>query len=609
MDLRDRPLTRPEPQHRTPAQQRPARTVALVALALVIATWFATLGARHLLPSDEGRYAEIAREMQATGDWVTIRYQGLKYFEKPPFQMWATALAYDLFGVGDWQARLWAALAGLAGILATMAAAWRWFGRRAAWTSGLVLLAAPAWNLGGHFNALDIGVSGALAWVLAGFLIAQHPATPAPRRRGWLLGAWFAMAIAVLTKGLIGIVLPGLVLAIYTLAARDWQLWRRLALLPGFALFLIVAAPWFVLVSLRNPEFPQFFFIHEHLQRYTSTVHHRSAPFWYFVPQLLVGFLPWIGLGWRGRALLRDDPRGGAAIEDDRRGRAERPDKRGPGAEAQDARRSAAARSAGPMPFRPRLLLAIWAVAIFVFFSLSGSKLPGYILPVYPALAILAALALQRIDVASWRRQLVWMTAVAALGLVASPVLGRFGSDTTPNASYRSYAFWAAAMFAVALAGLALAWRWRRTRIAPSIAAAALAWFFATTIGIVGHEAFGRNSSGVDLVPATLAAAAPGMPIYAVRLLDHTLPFYLRRTLIPVEEADELEFGIGQEPDKWLPTLAAFATRWKTGGPALAIMKPETFDRLRSEGLPMRVVVRSPRRVVVANTELPEPSR
>ena len=333
------------------AMELSARTL-WVTLAAVAGVWFLTLGARHLLPSDEGRYAEIAREMFATGDWVTIRYNGLKYFEKPPFALWMTALSYHAFGVGEWQARLWAAISGALGLAMTMWATRRWFGARVAILAGLVLLAAPLWNIGSHFNSLDIGVSGALACVLAGMLVAQHPqATPSSRRNAmWI--AWGAMAVAVLTKGLIGIVLPGLVLVLYTLLARDWSVWRRLHAVSGALLLVALTAPWFVLVSLRNPEFAQFFFIHEHWQRYTSGVHQRSAPLWYFVPLLVAGFAPWIGLSARMAATAHDDER--------------------------------------EISFKPRLLLVAWAATIFMFFSASGSKLPGYILPIFPALAMLA---------------------------------------------------------------------------------------------------------------------------------------------------------------------------------------------------------------------------
>lgn len=545
---------------RTPESAR----LAWWLVAAVACVWFLTLDARHLLRSDEGRYAEIAREMFVSGDWVTIRYNALKYFEKPPFHLWMTAIAYHAFGVGEWQARLWVALSGAAGGLMTMLAARRWYGPRVGLLSGLVLLATPTWNLGSHFNSLDMSVSGALACVLAAVLMAQYPQVSPKSRRHWMWVAWAAMGVAVLTKGLIGIVLPGLVLVAYTLAARDWALWGRLHIVSGTLLMLAIVAPWFVLVSLRNPEFPQFFFIHEHWQRYTTTVHQRGAPVWYFVPQLLAGFLPWLGLTGRMTSVVRSDA--------SRRG------------------------------FRPAWLLAAWAASIFVFFSLSSSKLPGYIMPIYPALAVLAALALDKLDATVWRRHVVAMLCLAAIALLPTPLIGRLGDDSTPNALFRNYALWIAAACALGVAGLALAWSLNRGgRTLVSIVAYSLALFAAATVGLVGHESLGRSISGVDLAAPVRAVLTPEMPIYSVRMLDHTLPFYLQRTTIMVEKPDELEFGVQQEPHKWLPTLDAFVQEWSSGRRAVAIMSNDTLALLRSRQLAMFTLAQDSRRIVVAN--------
>ena len=534
------------------------------AFVVVLCVWFLTLDARHLLRSDEGRYAEIAREMFVSGDWVTIRYNGLKYFEKPPFHLWMTAIAYHAFGVGEWQARLWAAISGLLGLLVTMLAANRWFGARVALLSGLVLLATPAWNLGSHFNSLDISVAGALACVLASFLIAQHPHSAPRSRRAWMCVAWGAMGVATLTKGLIGIALPGLVLVVYIVVARDWGLWRRLNIVSGMLWLAIITVPWFVLISLRNPEFPQFFFIHEHWQRYTSTVHQRDAPVWYFVPQLLVGFLPWLGLSRGMQAAVRQDHHEGR--------------------------------------LRPKLLLGVWAGAIFVFFSLSDSKLPGYIMPIFPALAVLTGVVLDKLGSAAWGRQVLGMLGVAIFGLLFSPLVARLGSENTPNALYRSYAIWIAAAFALAVVGLATARQVSRSgHTFRSIATASLTLFLATTVGLLGHETLGRSSSGVDLVAPMQSVLTPDMPVYSVRLLDHTLPFYLRRTTIMVESPDELEFGAQQEPQKWMPTLAHFLKAWSSGRPAIAVMSHDTYASLSAEHVVMFPVAEDVRRVVVAN--------
>ncbi|HEY4957917.1 MAG TPA: glycosyltransferase family 39 protein, partial [Caldimonas sp.] len=528
----------------------PESKYLLWGLALLIGcVWFLSLGTRHLLPSDEGRYAEIAREMFASGDWVTIRYNDLKYFEKPPLHLWMTALAFEAFGVGDWQARLWAGISGVVGLVVTVIATRLWFGDRVALLTGLVLLATPAWIIAGHFNSLDIGVAGALACVLAGLLMAQHPlASPAQRRqRMWL--TWSAVAVAVLTKGLIGLVLPGLAVIVYAFAARDHDIWRRLHIASGVPLMLALVAPWFVAASLRNPEFPQFFFIHEHWQRYTSNVHQRSGAWWYFVPQLIMGFLPWLGLA--------------------------------PGMVKVVA---AEGRAAG---FRPVLFASIWVATIFLFFSASGSKLPGYIIPLYPALAILGGLALNRLERSSWRWHIVAMAVVTIAGVVASPFVARLGADVALRVSFRAFAPWLAVACMLGTLGLAVAWILNRRDTTLSIVAYALSCFALVMVTLTGHESFGRDSSQVALVAPLEAILRPGMPVYSVRLLDHTLPFYLRRTMVMVESPGELDFGTQQEPAKWLPTLAAFVDRWRSPQMAAAIMTHETFDELRRQGVVM----------------------
>ncbi|WP_423194317.1 glycosyltransferase family 39 protein [Cupriavidus sp. H18C2] len=554
----------------------PVGMVALVVIGVLL-VWFGTLDARHLLRPDEGRYAEISREMFATGDWVTIRYNALKYFEKPPFHLWVTTLAYELFGVGDWQARLCVALSGIAGLGVTMLATARWFGCRAGLLAGLALLAMPMWSVTGHFNSLDMTLSGALACVLASMLLAQHPEATPRARLGWMLACWVTMGVAILTKGLVGIALPGLVLVVYTLLTRDYGLWRRLHLVPGIVVLLAVTVPWFWLVSSRNPEFPHFFFIHEHWDRYTSTVHARKGSIWFFVPLLVAGMLPWLGLVPRMWDVVRD--------------------------------RAGAARGVGGKPFQPALLSLVWFGAIFVFFSLSGSKLPGYIVPVFPALAILAAVALDQINERSWKRQINALLVLAVVGLIAAPIVATLDRPSNPNVVFRAFAVYVGVAFAVLLAGMLLARRLLESRgLFPSITAFALSMFLTCTIGLMGHEVMGRRASGVDMLPAIKAALKDDMPIYGVRMLDHTLPFYLGRTLTMVEAADELSFGTEQEPDKWIPTLDAFIAKWQDGQPALAIMSPDMYDSLAARQVPLYVVARDLRRVVASNFPPPAPA-
>lgn len=528
--------------------------------------WFYALDARTLVPTDEGRYAEMAREMLASGDWITLRLNGIKYFEKPPLQTWMNALTFAVFGLGEWQARLWTGLCGVFGILMTGYAGSRVFNPRIGFNAALVLGSSFLWAALGHVNTLDMGLSGMMTLSLCALLLAQRDGTDERARRNWMLVCWAGMALAVLSKGLIGIVLPGAVLVLYTLFTRDWAIWKRLHFGAGLLLFFAICAPWFILISLKNPEFPYFFFVHEHFERFTSKIHHRYGPWYYFIPILLIGITPWLPLLPQSLWLARREP----------------------------AQR-----------FRPRLLLLIWAVFIFVFFSISDSKLPSYILPITPALALLIACHLENashraIAFSGWL-----LAALGAAGLAFAHRIPLLAHNAFEHPLYLTYVPWVMAGAAVALAtgicAAPLARRWRELSLVTLAAGA----FVSVQILMLGHEPLGRYKAGLDVLPAVAAELTPDTPIYAVDIYEQALPFYLRHKLTLVEYADEMEFGVKQEPQLWLPTRAAFIDRWNAdhakGKKDLAILQPDIYPELQKLGLPMRIIAQDPRRIIVTN--------
>jgi len=188
-------------------------------------------------------------------------------------------------------------------------------------------------------------------------------------------------------------------------------------------------------------------------------------------------------------------------------------------------------------------------------------------------------------------------------GLLALPLLSRQGSDPVLREAFHAYAGSLAVLFALTLCGLAAALWVGRSRVGRSIAVYALTMFVLVSAALVAHETFGRERSGVGLVAPITGVLQPGMPIYSVRLLDHTLPFYLRHTTIMVEAPDELEFGTKREPEKWIPTLDAFIAVWQAGPKAVAIMTPETYAVLRDRKVAMFALAADSRRVVVTNFE------
>ena len=241
-----------------------------ILLAVFAAAWFCNLGYRHLFKPDEGRYAEIPREMVASGDWLTPRLNGFKYFEKPALQYWATAAAFGAFGQNEWAARLWPGLAGFFGVLLVFWTGNRLFGPPIGLYGALVAASSAMYVLIGHFLSLDMALAFFMSASVFAIALAQRDESGDIERRRWMLLAWAAAALAVLSKGLVGIVLPAGAVVLYALIERDRERWARLHLLPGGLLFLAITAPWFVAVSLANPEFFRFFFIHEHVDRFLT---------------------------------------------------------------------------------------------------------------------------------------------------------------------------------------------------------------------------------------------------------------------------------------------------------------------------------------------------
>jgi 4-amino-4-deoxy-L-arabinose transferase-like glycosyltransferase len=544
--------------------------VLAVAFTLI---WFAGLDYRRLIHPDEGRYAEIPREMVASGDWLTPRLDGIKYFEKPALQYWLTAAGYEAFGIRQWTARLWPALAGFAGVFFIGYVGLRLAGPRVGLYSAAALGGCAWYVLNAHILTLDAGLT---LWMSVGFgalLLAQCSAATVREERQWMLIAWPALALAVLSKGLIGVVLPGASLVVYSLLTRDWAVWRRLHLVAGLLLFALIAVPWFVAVSLVNPEFFHFFFIHEHFERFLTNEHHREGAWWYFIPILAVGVLPWLTvLGWTAPRLWPE----------------------------------AAAGRAG---FSWQRYAVVWSVFIFVFFSLSSSKLPSYILPIFPALALLIGrqlAALPERTLIQLTLPLVLITA-ACLLLVAfafEPLVQRFVDPRQSLAPLLAYRAWLVAACVVALAGgiAGIGWLMRGKRTL-AIVAVALTAQIAALLVLTGHDELADSRSAEPILARVMRQHGPiarDAPFYSIRMYDQTLPWYLGRTVTPVAQLDELAMGLASEPDKAIATLAEWKQRWERAAQAYAIMQADTYEMLSREGVPMRELGRDPRRVIVS---------
>ncbi len=515
---------------------------------------------RPLANPDEGRYSEISREMAATGDWVTPRLNGIKYFEKPPLQYWATAAAFRLFGESEFTARLYTALSGLVALLAVGFTAWRLASPRAALASVGVLLSSPYFMGLGGVVTLDMGLTAWTTVAVCAFLLGL--AGPGPERRRWMLVAWAGMALAVLSKGLIGVVFPAATIFLYCLAQRDWRLLAKLEWARGPLVFLAIAAPWFVLVSSANPEFARFFFIHEHFERFLTKAHRREEPWWFFLPIFFVGFLPWM------LALVP------AALH--------------------------AWRTPSPGAFAWRRFAVLWTAFVVLFFSASGSKLPAYIVPVFPVFALVLGEWLETVPPERLWKAVAILAPVLAVGLAFAWGQPERARDAWTRGLYEAARPAIAGGIATLAVGLAVGgWMLRsRRQEAAAFAIVACSLVFVDCVED-GYEALSPRQSGERVAAEMRKHLTPQSRVYSVKHYEQSVPFYIGRTVTLVDYADEFATGLKAEPQLALASVADFARDWMRPGEAMAIIQPDAYEKLTASGLPMTLLYRDERRALV----------
>ena len=311
----------------------------LVIVTLSYVFFFHALGDYSLKEPDEGRYAEIPREMVETGDYIVPHLNYVRYFYKPPFFYWMAAISYKLFGINEWSFRSANALFALLSVLFLYFFSRKWFNESIAFLSSLILMS----SLGFFFMARIVTLDMCFSFLLFASLLCFYGYY---RDRSSLLLYFFYafMGFATLTKGPAAVILLGGAILIFLVTEKKVSFLRELKLLKGVALYACIVLPWIIAISLREKEFLHFFFIEEHVLRFTTTQHKRSGPLYYFIPVLLGGMFPWSFFIPRGLITL--------------------------------------------WKMKELRLFIIWSAVVFCFFSISGSKLPPYILPIFPALSL-----------------------------------------------------------------------------------------------------------------------------------------------------------------------------------------------------------------------------
>src|SRR5579862_1473034 len=340
-----------------------SRTDALLLSGFCAFLFFYGLAQFGLLGADEPRYAQVAREMFERRDWITPTLGGSPWLEKPPLYYWQAILAYKVFGITDWAARLPSALDATLLVLAVYFFLRRFL--RGAELDGALIVASCA-GIVGYARAAStdmplaatfgIGMLGWWAWRETG-------------KRIYLAIFFGMMGLGTLAKGPIAPFLALLVILLYALLVRELPLFWKMLWLPGLLLFCAVVLPWYLAVQIRNPEFFREFIIEQNLGRYSRNLYHHIQPFWYYLPITGLALVPWtvfvvtafvppVRWWWRSRNSPKQTDKD---LED-----------------------------------HFDLFVACWLIVPVIFFSLSQSKLPGYILPAIPAAGLLLALYLHR---------------------------------------------------------------------------------------------------------------------------------------------------------------------------------------------------------------------
>ncbi len=538
----------------------PQSNLSTVVAACATLGWFALLGFRALFEPDEGRYAEIPREMLQTGHWLIPHLNGIVYLEKPPLQYWMTGIGFQLFGQSEFVARLAPGIAGYLSLLVVYSLGCRLGGRAAGRKALLMTGASLLFVLLGHQLTLDMMLSFFLLCCLYCFIVAQLQRAAVAVSNRWMLGCWAAMAFAVLTKGLVGIVIPASTALLYAVYQRDYAVLRRLNMRWGVPLCAVVAAPWFILTARANAQFLHFFFIREHFERFLTPIEHRTESWWFFIPVLTVGIMPWLPLALKS-LLFRHPrvPRG---------------------------------------QFDALRVLWIWSLFVVVFFSLSDAKLIPYVLPAVPALALLCAQRSLADD-----RGCIVAGAVLSLAACIGVLAYAGGAWRTTDASSLAAALQPGLFCTAALlgaGGFGCLVILSKGRAADALAALCVGWFLASgglLIAAMEGQSFFSTRTIADLIKKTVPASAP---LYSVSMYDQSAPFYLKRTLRLVEYRDEFAFGLDQDPTLRIAGLDEFVARWRDSEDAYAVMRRDTRTLLMDKGLPMRELGRVNDRVLMS---------
>ncbi len=495
---------------------------------------------------DEGRYAEIPREMVETGDYIVPHLDYVRYFEKPPLLYWATALSFRIFGLSEWSARLPNALAALLTVLLLYAGVARWFTPEAALLSAVMLISSFGFFTMARILTIDMLLSCTLFLSLIFFYDFYRQKKPK-----FMYLFYTCLALATLAKGPVAPLLVGLSLLIFLLLERRVSFLRELLSVKGMLLYAVLVVPWFVAIALREKEFLRFFVIDQNFLRFLTQKHNRSGPVYYFLPVLFGGLFPWsifipkaLAIYWRTKEL--------------------------------------------------RLFL-IWFFVVLLFFSLSGSKLPPYILPAFPALAILLGCLFQdrakqpTPGLAEIRVYQILFALFALAGMVVATGVGNSYLRAEPDMLnlLKDLKGFSIAVVCFSLLPICLLCL-RRMRNSGPLFLILGCFSLGVIVLLMTHtrviDKLNSTKELAQLINRERTGAQLDLINYAS--FDETLPFYTRQKVYIASYKGELEMGSTYEDTKQMfLSNEEFTRLFKSDRKVLCVLKATRLQRLRDLGI------------------------
>lgn len=519
--------------------------IDIIFLGFVLSIFYlAFIGARPLLVPDEARYAEVAREMALNNNFLIPYLNGVIYFEKPILLYWLTAAAIKINGVSITSVRLVNVILAVFGCLLTYGVASRLYGRLAGFFAAFMLATSALYYFMAHIVNMDLTVT----VFMMGCLYAMVLGVDQPMglsRRLLMYAAFTSAALAVLAKGLIGIVLPTVIVTLWLFILDDLRAYKTMYLPTSIILFLLIAAPWHILVEMHYHDFFQYYFVYQHLLRYLTPVAQHVEPITFFVPVLIVGFFPWI-------AFLPQAITDGLPPTWKQRHK-----------------------------YKHEIFFLLWAAIIFLFFSFSQCKLISYVLPVIPPMAVLTAryMSLQ-VD----KSLPIGIRIGFGFLLVLSMITGAAYIWLTyfyqiPNPTCAHIYLYPAAWLIFFGSVMAVLFEWRQqTLYAIAVMIISSAGFLVLTQKAVEYI---DSRTILPLVNVIEPILKPNDEVVAFDKYYFDLPFYLQRRVIVAYHMDEFDYGNShQDTSEWMIDKSTFWSRWHSLSRLYVLMNTKDYGVL-----------------------------